>query len=472
MPVTQTDSGLRLRLAGLWAGLASAAICYAEYLGLGAVLGPALLGYGDQSKSVGTLLVVLSACLSGLLLAWRRMPYLAGPRGASLSMLVLCLVGLQKLLPGTAAQQLPVLASLVLGCVCMLGLAGTRRGQQRFARLPAWLMPAFIYASAVGIVAGAAGKYLYGCLQRAPLATWGIFLGACLLGVLWNQFFQARHAAAVKAQAPQRALRAKQLQGLALIVAAAAAWLVYEASPLAASTAGQCARLGQVDLHLQVLGERMAQLWHSLGGPLPWLSLLAAWVLGLGVGAVAAIESRAALDVLQREAVKQQVSAALPSQGSALRLQAGSAAVLLPCTGVPAAYSQSRTLVLWQLGGTTAWAAGCHAVALLGVALLASQWLAWLPQLVLAVLMTLVAVQMVGDPVQRIWRAAYDAQAPSYAGLRAGLGLWLVLGITALTGQVLLSFVLPALGHGAYRLWRRRRFVRHRNSQSSERAGA
>ncbi|MEG2046885.1 MAG: hypothetical protein RR100_08570, partial [Comamonas sp.] len=111
MPVTQTDSGLRLWLAGLWAGLASAAICYAEYLGLGAVLGPALLGYGDQSKSVGTLLVVLSACLSGLLLAWRRMPYLAGPRGASLSMLVLCLVGLQKLLPGTAAQQLPVLAS-------------------------------------------------------------------------------------------------------------------------------------------------------------------------------------------------------------------------------------------------------------------------------------------------------------------------------------------------------------------------
>lgn len=472
MSVTPSSAGLRLKLAGLWAGLASAAICYAEYLGLGAVLGPALLGYGDQSKSVGTLLVVLSACLSGLLLAARGLPYVAGPRGASLSILVLCLMGLQTWLPGTAAQQLPVLASLVLGCVCMLLLASTRQGQQRFARLPAWLMPAFIYASAVGIVAGAAGKYLYGCLQRAPLTTWGIFVGACLVGVLWSQFFQSRYAAAVKVQALQRARRAKQLQGLALIVAAAVAWLAFEFSPLAASTAGQCARLGQVDLHLQVLGERMAQLWHSLGEPLPWLSLLLAWVLGMGVGTVAAIESRAALDVLQSEATKQQLAAPTPTQGSALRWQALNTTVLLPCTSVPAAYSQSRTLMLWQLGGTTAWAAGCHAVALLGVALLASQWLAWLPQLALAVLMTLVAVQMVGEPVQRIWRQAYDTSAPSTAGLRAGLGLWLVLGITALTGQVLLGFVLPAVLHGAYRFYRRRRFALRLKGLSTERQGS
>ena len=111
----------------LWAGLASAAICYAEYLGLGAVLGPALLGYGDQSKSVGTLLVVLSALVASLLLGLRKFPLLSGPRGASLSMLVLALLFIQSHFSVTASQQLPLLLCLMLGCASMLWLASANR---------------------------------------------------------------------------------------------------------------------------------------------------------------------------------------------------------------------------------------------------------------------------------------------------------------------------------------------------------
>lgn len=459
MPITPTsaDHHRPSWWTGLWTGAATAAICYAEYLGLGAVLGTALLGYGDQSKSVGTLLVVLSACISCAWLVLRRLPYLAGPRGASLSALVLSLLLMQQYFPGNASQQVAVLGCMLLGCSVTLWLSSTRAGQRLFTRQPRWLMPAFIYASAVGIVAGAAGKPLYGCLQVAPATTWAIFGGATLLGWLWP--LGILHATqALVPRWPRLTQWLRPLEGLSLIMSAAVVWLAYAHSPLAYSPAGQCARLGQVDLHLEVLGARWLQLAHSLSGDLPWPALLCALVLGLCVGCVLTIESRSALDALQREAPAH--LAPLPDRAVALRQQALGQALLLPATTVPASYSQSRTQMLWMMGGSSIWAVAVHAAGLLGVALLASQWLAQLPQLALAVLMTLVAIQMVGKPVQDIWRKAYDASA-GRMGLRAGLGLWLVLGLTALSGQVLLGFALPALMHGGYRLYRRRRFAQH-----------
>lgn len=480
-------------LAGLWAGLATATICYAEYLGLGAVLGPALLGYGDQSKSVGTLLVVLSASVACMSVAWRRIPYVAGPRGASISVLVLGLLFLQKTFPTTAGQQVAAIICVLLGCMATLWLASTRKGLQLFAHQPRWLMPAFMYASAVGILASATNKYLYGCLQVSPMAAWSIYGGASLLGLCWPPLVQ-RLARKVQPSAPRLALRLQACQGLSLIVAGAVVWVAYTYSPLAHSAGGQCARLGQVDLHVDVLWERLQYLGHSLQGNWPWPAWLAALLLGLCVGSVVTIEARSTLDALnalKREEVRKHEEACQhakalgheaappphsqplrPTTAEALREQAGLTALLLPAATAPAPYSQSRTLMLWHMGGRSAWAVACHAVALLGIALLASQWLAPLPQLALAVLMTLVATSMVNKSVQDIWGQAYNDHNANPAGLRtglrAGLGLWLVLGITALSGQVLVGFALPAAFYALYRFQRRRRFAQHLRTQAAQ----
>lgn len=100
---------MRQWIGPLWAGGISAAICYVEYVGLGAMLGTALLGYGDQSQAMGALLVILTASISSVIMAVRRLPVIAGPRGASLSIMVLGLLALQSNFPVNGTGQ--------LGCV-------------------------------------------------------------------------------------------------------------------------------------------------------------------------------------------------------------------------------------------------------------------------------------------------------------------------------------------------------------------
>lgn len=111
----------------LWAGVGSAVICYANTWPWEPMLAPALLGYGAQSKSVGTLLVVASAALACLLLAWRKVPYLAGPRGLYGGFgngIALAAAAF----PASAAAQVALLVTLLfaaLGCRCWLQLPRT-----------------------------------------------------------------------------------------------------------------------------------------------------------------------------------------------------------------------------------------------------------------------------------------------------------------------------------------------------------
>ena len=441
-------------LGHAWAGMASAVICYAEYLGLGAVLAPALLGYGDQSKSAATLLVVFSACVACLLLSLRGIPFLAGPRGASLSVLVMALPWLQAHFSTTAHQQLLLLLCLMLGCATMLLLASTHWVQQIFSSLPAWLMPSFIYASAVGIAAGAVSKYLYACLQVAPWQTWAIFFSATLVGIFWPIVCR-KIIAHLQSRSPTLARLVAPLQGLTLIVAASLTWVAYEFSALNPSQGGRCARLGRVELDLPMLTERFQSLMQHLGSDLGWLALASAFVFGLAVGCVAAIETRTTLDSVHEIASK--LNSAPSSPSAMLRFNAASNLLLGASTTVGSSLSQSRTLLLWSMSRPSPWAVFMHALALACIALLLSPWLAHLPQLALAVLMTLVATQMISQSCTNIWKNAYDPSATSSQGLRAGLGLWLVLGITAVTGQVILAFVIPAVVFGVARWWCARR---------------
>ena len=451
-PQSEAQSRSAVVLGSLWAGVGSAVICYVEYVGLGAVLGPALLGYGAQSKSVGALLVVASAALACLILAWRRTPMLAGPRGAGMAVLVLSLLWLQQQFPSSAATQVILLAALMCGSALMQLATATAPGQAVFDRLPPWLVPSFIYASAISIAAGAINKYVYHCLQRNEVQTWGIFLSGTLLAVGWPH--ACRWLGKRLGQGRLLGRWIGKATGLAFMLGAALAWWMFEHSALAAPDGPFCARLGRVNLDVQTLTTRWQTLLHWPTGDSLLLPVLAAMACGLMVGAVNATETRTALDVLSPDAKRAPVL---------IRWMALSTALLGGVTSVAPSISTSRSLILGNFFKPTALAVFFHSVALIILALLAGHWLAELPQLALAVLMTAVATQMVTKEAVQIWRSAYDPQTPVTTGLRAGVGFWLVILLSVATAQPLVGLVLPALLHYAIRFLRGRRSQQLRN---------
>lgn len=431
---------MRNWIGALWAGAVSAAICYAEYLGLGAMLGAALLGYGAQSQAMGTLLIVLAASLSCLVLGLRRLPVIAGPRGASLSILVLGLLTLQSSFPVAGSGQLLIIVAMMLGCALALYMGTMRWVQGLFEQVPPWLIPAFIYGSAISIVASASHKYLAHCLRMHEWQTWGIFLSGTLAGLLWQH--GCKVVAARTTHAPLAGL-IRSLSGTSLIVGAGTAWLLYEFSHLPYGTAGMCARLGKLDLSWHSVTSRMALLAQQDWASLPLWGLLAAGVWGLFVGLVVLIETRTAVSTLVHTLAERHPDHPLQALHHPLmRWHAGTQALLAPATTIASSVSQARTLILWSLSRPSPAAVLCHAACLLAIAFAASGWLAWLPHISLVVLMTLVGCSMIVPALEKTWHQAYSLSHPGIAG---GLGLWAVLAITALTGQALAGFVLPAL---------------------------
>ena len=429
---------MRRVIGGLWAGWVSAAICYAEYVGLGAMLGNALIGYGDQSKAVGTLLVVLAASITCLILSLRRLPLLGGPRAASLSILVLALLSLQSHYPTSSAGQLAVLAGLMLGCAFMLLLGSSQAVQAAFDAMPVWLVPSFIYASSVSIVASATQKYLHTCLLLSEWQTWLIFLTGTVSGLLWLVL--------CKQGRPDKpwSILLRSMQGLSLVVGAGVAWLLYAHSALAHASAGMCARLGVVELRMDTLSSRLSQVADPAIWGSNWQAIAWAFLWGIFVGLVLCIETRTTVDALARHLVPPpSASAHHRYHPSALtRSMAGTNALITPAMLVPSALSQSRTLVLWGLFRPSSFAVFIHALALLLIAFMGSTWLARLPQIALAVLMTLVACSMLGDKLVEVWQQSHS---PEHAGVSRVMGLWLVMAISILSGHVMLGFGLPAL---------------------------
>lgn len=432
---------MRQLIGAVWAGSISAAICYAEYLGLGAMLGTTLLGYGDQSQAMGTLLVVLAASISCLVLAIRRLPVIAGPRGASLSVLVLGLMTLQIQFQVSRTDQLLLLATMMVGCTVMLLISTLRWVDWIFDRLPQWLVPAFIYASAVSIVASASRKYLHSCLIVNEWQAWSIFLGSTLAGLFWISICRK---IAQKTPNPKLSRLTGSLAGTGLVVGAATCWIFYELSSLPNASAGMCARMGLLDLSLHSFLERillLAQNGLQLQAAAPSLVLAAAW--GMFVGLVVMLESRTA--VASMADYLQKTTPAFVSQklGQPLMLwNARLHAVLTSSTTVASSLSQSRSIIIWSLYRPSTLAIVFHIVALLLIALFASKWLAQLPQIALLVLMTLVGCSMLVPALEKTWREAYSLHHP---GIGGGLGLWVVLSITAITQQPLAGFVLPAI---------------------------
>ncbi len=325
--------------------------------------------------------------------------------------------------------------------------------QWTFDHLPPWLIPAFVYAAALSIVASASHKYLYNCLMVSEWQTWGIFLGGVLAGLAWQNLCQ--HLARQAQLPPTVEGLARSLCGTSLVVGAGTAWLLYEYSSLRYASAGMCSRLGVLDLNLQPFFQRMALLTEQQLHLVPLPALLTAAVWGLFVGVVVLIESRTAVATLVELLRKTQRHPQAETMHTPLmRWNAGCQALLTPATTIASSVSQSRSQVIWNLYQPSAMAVLLHALALMSIALFAGHWLARLPQIALVVLMTLVACGMLIQSITQTWQQAYSIK---HRGIAGGLGLWAVLLISVVTGQTLLGFVIPAIWAIGMHWWRMRK---------------
>lgn len=451
-------------LGAAGSGMASALPCYIEYLGLGAVLGTALLGYGASSQGMGALLVIASAAITCLWLAWRRIPMIAGPRAASLSVLVLSLWLLQQFFGLSAAQQTQAMLALMLGHAGTQWVCSHAWCMRLFRWLPAWLMPAFTYASGIAMVASSTKKYAWGCLQAQPAWTWLVLLAGIASGVLWGLACTRVEQRFKQRQRVRSAKVAGSLKGLNLLVGPGVAWLCFEASPLVQAAAGQCARLGHVELNAALLLTRALDVVGS--APVAW-ALLAALCMGTVTGAITCIESVVAIRVIEKEAPDS------PQAGpkinltdrtpATMRSMAGSQVVCAVAAHACASIAQARTLLMHQLYPRSSLAVAFHALGLLLIAGLASRWIAYLPQLALTVVIALVAINMITKETVRFWQQAYNPDALLKRYFVAGIGIWLVIGLTAISQQSLTGFLLPALAVLAmkYGRLRKRRMARN-----------
>lgn len=202
--------------------------------------------------------------------------------------------------------------------------------------------------------------------------------------------------------------------------------------------------MGLLDLSLHSFLERillLAQNGLQFQAAAPSLVLAAVW--GMFVGLVVMLESRTAV-VSMADYLQKTTPAFVSSKlGQPLMLwNARLHAVLTSSTTVASSLSQSRSIIIWSLYRPSTLAIVFHAVALLLIALFASKWLAQLPQIALVVLMTLVGCSMLVPVLEKTWREAYSLQHP---GIGGGLGLWVVLSITAITQQPLAGFAVPAI---------------------------
>ena len=78
---------LRVFFADVFAGGLTAAVFYAEYIGIGALLGAVLPG--RSSFALGGLMVIGAIVISSVLALAVRQPLIAGPLAASLAVLIL-----------------------------------------------------------------------------------------------------------------------------------------------------------------------------------------------------------------------------------------------------------------------------------------------------------------------------------------------------------------------------------------------
>lgn len=411
-------------LPNLWAGAATAVVFYGEYLGLGSVLGSALVGEGTVATAMGTLLILGAVFVGCLLSLASPHVFLGGPRAASIAVLG-WLIGTLTIHHHLSPAQQTTLMSVVLIAAALMVAIGVLPAFERWLRgAPTWLIYGFMYASALSIISGAVKGRLIGCFSLDVIATWRIFIVTVAVGVLWKPILlRLTQSAALRGHPGERGSIEKALQLLqpiGLLVGAGLSWLLYEISQLAVRSGPACARLGEKELDWALFPQRVLQHAEPFATAMAPVAVITAAVGGLLLGLVLLVESLTALGIDKPQVL-------LPARRARLL---GLSAVTNAAAGVMAAgcssYSTSRTNTLREMGGTKSLAVLAHGVCVMCIAVLADRWIAQVPQLSVAVALTLVGLQMIGRDILKIWRKAYHPQALPQR-VAAGVMFWLVL---------------------------------------------
>lgn len=170
------------------AGALTAAVLYAEYIGLGAVLGAALPG--RSAAALGGLMVIGAVVVSSMLALAVRQPFIAGPRAASLAVLV---VGMKlatehaEMADGRLVVAMAALATILVVASATLLLGHVPAVQRLIDHGHVALRKGFIFATAVGIVVGISGSQLDGCLRVSPFLTAATALASIGAALGWAQ---------------------------------------------------------------------------------------------------------------------------------------------------------------------------------------------------------------------------------------------------------------------------------------------
>jgi MFS superfamily sulfate permease-like transporter len=433
-----------LLTAEVFAGVTTAMLFYAEYLGLGSQWSMMLLDFDGGASGMGHALAfvgVVLACLCALLVpgAW-----VTGPRAASVVVLTagLAEMATQRALDAhtrSAAVGIAVAAAaatLLIGCF--------PRALRWLGRLPPALLHSFNYATAVFIVSEAVSRSLVGCVGIDRVASWLIFCASVALGALWKPASRALAHSAGRSWI-------SRLGPLGIVVALAAAWGVYELSPLAGAGSAECGRLGLQELRLDLLLQRPAQVWEVVSDGLSADIWLRAVFYGMVAGFIVLLETCTALASVEGACGPEQ-----PHQLGHMRVlvltNAASAAAGCGVQSVSAA----RTHTIRLLGGSTRLSVLVHGLALIALIAHAGPMLAAMPQLVVGVVLTIVGIQMITPEMAGMWRDAYDPRA-SGADLHAATVFWLVLLASLATGSVVGGFVAGAIVWWVPRAWRQLR---------------
>jgi MFS superfamily sulfate permease-like transporter len=453
----------------MFAGCFTAIVFYAEYIGMGVVLGGALPGPVASSVALGCSMVVGAVIVSCALGAALREPLLAGPRAASLAVLVAGMKFSADYASDEAARLPAALAALatLLMVAALTQLAGTLPSVRAWlAGTSVALRKGFVFSTAVGIVVGLASAQLDGCLRVNPALTVAVMSASVAAALSWSRWCNR----------PGSGPRRRRLAPFSLIVGTALASAGYYALLAPQALEDLCATVGSAAPE----GAPVLQTVISVASLDVAARSLPAWIwpvlvlAGALLGLVLLLESLTAL----RE-TREPTPPAVWSAHLKLRalVNVAASALGLACSSV----SLVRTNALMESAGYTRLAVLFHGVALVAILLFLHDWISVVPQLAVAVALMLLAIQMIDDETRtQVWRSGYGPNA-SPARVRSAWAFWGVVAMSLAAGAALhahgwgfgggpLMALFVGMAWTGKRLWQERR-QSQRSQQSLRRPG-
>lgn len=410
----------------IFAGIATAVVFYAEYLALGTQLGTVVQDADGAALSAGNPLALLAAVIACAFALFMPGVYISGPRAASMVVLTSGLLGIadrQGLDPNALRAALTIVllaasATVLLGCV--------KKWRDWIGRIPASLLHAFNYATAISLVAQGVALGVIACHAGERLAIWMAFCGAVAVGVLWQPMCSL---IAVRARQPWLS----RISPLGTLIAGGGAWWAHGlASPVMTGTA-KCSRLVADGLDLGQLAAHPALLMNSFQMGLPLQVWLLSALCGVAVGFVLLLESFTALvsvDGGWSTGVRRQFRVIAAANVATAAVGVGGVSV-----------GSARTHALRLFGGHTRMSAVVHGIALAALAWAAGSAVSMVPPLAMGVVLALLGLQMVTPNMAQLWRDAVAPQARARA-VHEGLYFWLAVVCAMLLDSALVGFLI------------------------------